>query len=82
MKNFIKKKVNINTMKLDDDIVIKIIMDNIGLNAIYDIQKLNYKYRNEVLKKLINIKGTTVKQISRITGISTKIIEKVKNYNK
>ena len=64
--------------KLDDDIVIKIIMDNIGLNTIYDIQKLNYKYRNEVLKKLINIKGTTVKQISRITGISTKIIEKVK----
>lgn len=64
--------------RLDDDTVIKIIIENMGIQTIYDIQKLNNKYRDEVLNKLISIRGTTISQISRITGISTKIIERAR----
>ena len=64
--------------KLDDEVIIKIITDRKGFNNIYDIQKLNNKYRDEILEDLLKIRGTTVPQISRITGVSKNIIEKVK----
>lgn len=64
--------------RLDDDEIIKIITENMGIQTIYDIQKLNNKYRDQILKEILNIKGTTMTQISRITGISKKIIERAK----
>lgn len=67
--------------KIDDSTLIRIIKENMDLNAIYDIQKLNNKYRDDILKQLIAIKGTTTKQISRVTGISTRIIEEIKRKN-
>ncbi len=66
------------TNRLDDEIIIKIIIENMGLKSIYDVQKLNNKYRDEILLKMLAIRGTTVSQISRITGISTKIIGNLK----
>lgn len=64
--------------RLDDEEVIKIITENLGIQSIYDVHKLNNKYRNQVLHEILNIKGTTIMQISRITGISKKIIERAK----
>lgn len=64
--------------KLDDEEVIKIIIENIGVESIYDIQKLNHKYRDEILYKILKIRGTTVKQVARITGLSEKIVVRAK----
>ncbi len=65
--------------KLEDETLIKIINEDTKIQNIYDIQKLNTKYRDEILKQLLSIQGTTIAQISRITGISVKIIERIKN---
>lgn len=65
--------------RLDDETIIKIIKENMGMQTIYDVQKLNNQYRDMVLNELISIKGATVSQICRITGISKKIVERAKN---
>ena len=70
---------NLMINKLDDTILIEIITKEMQISSIYDIQKLNNKHRDYILDKLVRIKGTTASQISRVTGISINVIQKIKN---
>lgn len=81
--NYKNEEVEFELMnKLDDSTIIRIIVEEMKIDNIYEIQKLNNQYRNEILKDLLSIKGTTAKQISRITGVSINIIQKMTNKNK
>lgn len=68
--------------KLDDSTLIRIITEEMNIPNIYEVQKLNNTYRDKILIELLSIRGTTAKQISRITGISINIIQKIANSEK
>ena len=59
-----------------DEEVIRIIQKEIGIQNIQDVQKFNKLHREEVLNKLKKINGIKCAQISRVLGISKKIIER------
>jgi putative transposase len=49
----------------------------LGLNDIKQLQHLEKPKRNEVIRKLKTIEGVTVRQLSRITGISKSVIDRI-----
>ena len=63
-------------MKLTDEKVREMIKEFGELDSVSDIHSLDEKRRNEILRKSKEIKGVSVLQISRVTGIHrTKIIK-------
>lgn len=62
-------------IKLTDSEVLKKIYD-MGINNISEFQKLEKNTRNSFIKELKMTKGISIRQISRITGISKGIIER------
>ena len=46
------------------------------IKEIRELKIMNATYRNKVLKKLKELKGTSIAQISRVIGISKKILER------
>lgn len=60
-------------LRLSDDEVRSIIKD-MGINNISQLPKLEIKLRNQLLKRIKKTKGTSIRQISRITGISKSLI--------
>lgn len=64
--------------RLSDAELIKIIQDKFGMTVIEDINKYNNEYRNELLKKIKIINGTSLAQIGRVLGINRKIVERAK----
>ena len=56
----------------------KEIIKNIGkLKNVTDIQKLDKKERNDILKKCKEIDGISVLQLSRITGITRGVLKNI-----
>jgi hypothetical protein len=49
----------------------------LGLQSSSEIQHLERDKRNEVIRKLKAIEGATIRQLSRITGISKSVIDRV-----
>ncbi len=62
--------------KLTDEEVIYFINEELNINNIQEIQKYNKKFRDEVLHKIMQIKGITKVQIARVTGINIKTIKR------
>ena len=65
--------------KLTDNELKKIIEKLLKIESIMEIKRFNAEIRNQNLVKLKEIKGTSKSQISRVTGINRKIIERVLN---
>ena len=63
--------------KLTDEEVIYFIKKELNINNIQEIQNYNKKDRNDIIRKLKNIKGITQPQISRILGINVRTIRKI-----
>lgn len=59
--------------KLTDDEVIEMICD-MGVRNISELQQFEKQKRNSILKKMKSIKGVTIRQLARITGISKSLI--------
>lgn len=62
-------------IKLTDAEVLKILQD-MGIKNISELQKLEKDRRNSLIKELKMTKGISIRQLSRITGISKSIIER------
>ena len=62
--------------KLTDDEIIYFIKKKLGINNIQEIQSYNKNHRDYIIRKLINIKGMTQPQMSRILGINIRVIRK------
>jgi len=64
--------------RLSDEELIKVIQDRFGVKVREDINIYNNEYRNELLKKIKMINGTSLTQIGRVLGINRKIVERAK----
>lgn len=65
--------------KLTDNELNEIIKKLLEIDSVMEIKRFNAVIRNQNLAKLKEIKGTSKSQISRVTGINRKIIERVLN---
>ena len=63
--------------KLTDEEVIYFIKQKLNIDNIEKIQNYNKKDRNDIIRKLKNIKGITQPQISRILGINIRLVRKI-----
>ena len=63
--------------KLTDEEVIYFIKQKLNIDNIEEIQNYNKKDRNDIVRKLKNIKGITQPQISRILGINIRLVRKI-----
>ncbi len=61
--------------KLTDDNLLQKIHE-LGIHNINKIQGYNIKERNELLRQLKAIEGVSIRQLSRITGISKSVISR------
>lgn len=68
--------------KLTDEQLIKIIYNVLKIDNVVNMQRIRKKYIEEDIIKMLEIRGTCVNQISRVTGINRKIIQEVKNGRK
>ena len=63
--------------RLSDDELKGKIEKLLEIEDVRDIRKYNTNIRNEKLKQLKEIRGTTKVQLSRVLGINKKILERV-----
>ncbi len=63
---------------LEDEDLYRILKEKIGEQEIHNLHRYQKKYRNKVLMQILKIKGTNCAQISRVTGISKKLIKKAR----
>lgn len=63
---------------ISDEEVRKLIELKIGKEKFQDINNYNAKIRNEILKQILEIKGISNRQISRVIGIHRKILDRLK----
>ena len=49
----------------------------LGVSNISDLQKVEKGRRNELIRTLKSMEGITVRQLSRITGISKSVIDRI-----
>ncbi len=49
----------------------------LGFSHSSEVQKLNKEERNDIVRKLKKVQGTTVRQIARITGFSKSLIDRI-----
>lgn len=62
--------------KLTDEEVIYFIKEELGIYNIQEIQRYNKDFRDELIRKIVKIKGVTQVQIARILGVTVRIIQK------
>ena len=62
--------------------LINIIYNELKIDNIVNMQRIRKNYIKEDIIKILEIRGTCVNQISRVTGINRKIIQEVKNGRK
>lgn len=63
---------------ISDEEARKLIELKIGQENLQNIHKYNSKLRNEILKQILEIKGISNRQISRVIGIHRKILDRLK----
>ena len=66
----------------EDHIMENIIYNELKIDNIVNMQRIRKNYIKEDIIKILEIRGTCVNQISRVTGINRKIIQEVKNGRK
>lgn len=64
--------------RIGDKELRRLIELKIGKENLQNINKYNTKLRNEILKQILEIKGISNRQISRVIGIHRKILDRVK----
>lgn len=62
--------------KTDDEV--RLYCRKLGISNSSMLQKMNKKQRNELIAQLKVLNGVSERQISRVTGVSRKVIQKVK----
>ncbi len=62
--------------RLDDNDVLEIIVQ-IGLENVNELHNMNIQMRNEYICKLKLIEGISIRQLSRIIGISKSVIDRI-----
>lgn len=62
-------------LKLTDEQLIHIIKHEIGEQNLQNIQYYNKKYRDTILRNILQIRGTSKAQIARVLGINRKLIK-------
>jgi putative transposase len=56
---------------------VKIYLTELGVSNISDLQQSEKNKRNEIIKSMKSIEGITIRQLSRITGISKSVIDRI-----
>ena len=74
IENIIKYELS---RKMTDNEIRKHICELLNIENIYEILRYNNKIRNEKIEKLKCFKNASISQLSRVTGINRKIIERV-----
>jgi alcohol dehydrogenase YqhD (iron-dependent ADH family) len=59
------------------DSEIKQYMNKLGIPSSSALQQLNKENRNEILRKLKKLEGVSIRQLSRITGVSKSVIQRL-----
>lgn len=59
------------------DNVVRGYIAELGLQSISELQQLDREKRNEIIRKLKAIERITIRQLSRITGISKSVIDRI-----
>lgn len=62
--------------RLTDEEVIYFIKEELKIYNIQEIQNYNIEYRNEIIRRIKEIKGVTQKQIARVLGVTVRIVQK------
>ena len=70
-------EIEAQKFRLSDIDAKKIIKDISGYDSVIDFQKLKVEIRNKYIEKFIEL-GLSIRQISRLTGISKGLVEKVR----
>lgn len=68
-------KSNVKTLILDEEVVSY--FHNLGIRNINELQILDKEKRNEIIRDIKKIEGITIRQLSRVTGISKSVIDRV-----
>lgn len=63
-------------LRIPDEEIISY-MKKLGIQTISQLQRLEKKKRNEVIKELKKIEGISIRQMARITGISKSVISRL-----
>ncbi len=66
--------------KVEDSMLIDIIMKILDIDSIEEISRQNIKIQKELINNIKNISGTNINQLSRVTKVSRGIIKSI--YNK
>ncbi|WP_132245583.1 transposase [Marinisporobacter balticus] len=66
-------KESINT---SDDEIMKC-LNQLGIRTVSELQRLEKEHRNNIIRKIKNVKGCTIRQLARITGISKSVIDRI-----
>jgi len=59
------------------DSEVRILLAQHSIKSISQLQQLEKQRKNEILKAIKSIDGVTIRQLSRITGISKSVIDRV-----
>ena len=52
-------------------------IEKLGINSMNELQQLDREKRNEIARKLKAIEGITIRQLSRVTGMSKSMIDRI-----
>jgi len=63
-------------INLPDEEVIECLTE-LGITSISELQRLEKRQRDDLLRKLKELQGVTIRQLARITGISRSVIDRV-----
>ena len=63
-------------MDLPDQEVIEY-LNTLGIVSISELQRLEKGQRDNTIRKMKDMKGVTVRQLARITGISKSVIDRI-----
>lgn len=64
--------------KMTDDEEIRLSLKEKGIKSNSALQQMTREKRNAILSELKNIEGTTIRQLSRITGVSKSVIQRIR----
>ena len=82
LKNYFEEKNNDQCLdysvkiSISDQDIMKY-LHQLGIKTVSELQRLGKEERNIVLRKIKNIEGVTIRQLSRITGISKSVIDRL-----
>ena len=65
--------------EIPDEKFIKLISNYLEINNVLKINNYNTQIRNDYLKKILDIDGASIGQISRIMGINKRVLSNIKN---